>query len=341
MGPGRPPVGGVGVDWLVAVTMASYRPMSTILLPSTVDGAPRLPAGVRAVRYDVTRPPPPEAALADAVVVWGNPHDRLAELAAAATDVRWVQTLAAGPDAVLAAGFAPDAVVTNGRGLHDATVAEHVLALVLACVRSVPAMVHAQDEHRWAHELGGLQALRTPGGPVRTLIDARVTVWGFGSIAARLAPLLTGLGAQVTGVATRAGERHGYPVVTPADLPDVLPRTDVLVGLLPALDATRHAIGADVIGALPPGAWVVNAGRGSTLDEDALLRAVRDGRIAGAALDVVATEPLPESSPLWDAPGILVSPHAAGGRPVGWQDLVADNLARFLAGAPLRNVVPR
>lgn len=334
-------MGGVGVDWLVADTVASYRPMSVILLPSTVDGVPPLPAGVRALRYDVAAPPPPEAAQADAVVVWGNPRDRLAELAAAATHVRWVQTLAAGPDAVLTAGFAPHAVVTNGRGLHDATVAEHVLALTLACLRSVPAMVHAQGERRWADALGGLQTLRTPGGPVHTLLDAHVTVWGFGSIAARLAPLLTGLGAHVTGVATRGGERHGYLVVTPADLPEVLPRTDVLIGLLPALDSTRSAIGADVIGALPRGAWVVNAGRGSTLDEDALIAAVRDGRIAGAALDVFATEPLPPSSPLWDAPGVLISPHAAGGRPVGWQDLVADNLARFLAGTPLRNVVTR
>ncbi|WP_043600620.1 NAD(P)-dependent oxidoreductase [Cellulomonas flavigena] len=315
--------------------------MSVILLPSTVDGVPPLPAGVRAVRYDVAAPAPADAAHADAVVVWGNPHDRLAELAAAATRVRWVQTLAAGPDAVLAAGFAPEAVVTSGRGLHDATVAEHVLALVLACVRSVPAMVHAQDERRWADELGGLQALHTPGGPVRTLLGAQVTVWGFGSIAARLAPLLTGLGAQVTGVATRAGERHGYRVVAPGDLPEVLPRTDVLVGLLPALASTRHAIGADAIGALPRGAWVVNAGRGSTLDEDALLTAVQGGHLAGAALDVFATEPLPASSPLWHAPGVLVSPHAAGGRPVGWQDLVADNLARFVTGTPLRNVVPR
>ncbi|WP_372456733.1 NAD(P)-dependent oxidoreductase [Cellulomonas wangsupingiae] len=320
--------------------MASYRPVTTILIPRDVDGAPSLPSGVVAVPYDVTAPPPPQAAEADALVVWGNPPDRLAELAAAAPRLRWVQTLAAGPDAVLAAGFADDVVVTNGRGLHDATVAEHVLALTLACVRRVPDLVRAQAEHRWAHELGGLQPLH-PAGAVRTLIGAQVTVWGFGSIAARLAPLLVGLGARVTGVATSAGERHGFPVVTPADLPDVLPRTDVLIGLLPALDATRHAIGAHVLDLLPSRAWVVNAGRGSTLDEDALLAALRAGGVAGAALDVFATEPLPADSPLWSEPGVLVSPHAAGGRPVGWTDLVADNVDRFLAGRTLRNVVDR
>ncbi|QCB93201.1 NAD(P)-dependent oxidoreductase [Cellulomonas shaoxiangyii] len=314
--------------------------MTTIMLPTTADGVPRLPAGVRAVPYDVSAPPPPEAADADALVVWGNPGDRLAELAAAARRARWVQTLAAGPDAVLAAGFADDVVVTNGRGLHDATVAEHVLALVLACVRRVPDLVRAHDAHRWAGELGGLQPLHPPG-EVRTLLDAHVTVWGFGSIAARLAPLLHALGADVTGVARTAGERHGFPVVTPDALADLLPGTDVLVTLLPDLPATRHAVDARVLGLLPARAWVVNAGRGSTLDEDALLAAVREERLAGAALDVVATEPLPASSPLWDEPRVLVSPHAAGGRPVGWTELVADNVARFVAGRPLRNVVER
>lgn len=329
-----------GVDWLLADTLASYRPVTTLLLPSTVDGAPPLPPEVTVVRYDVDAPPPAAAAHADAVVVWGNPADRLGELASAARDVRWVQTLAAGPDAVLAAGFSPAAVVTNGRGLHDATVAEHVLALVLACVRRVPDLVRAQAEHRWAGELGGLQPLR-PAGELRSLVGAHVTVWGFGSIAARLAPLLAGLGASVTGVATTPGERHGFRVVTPDDLPQVLPTTDLLVGLLPALDATHHAIGADVLDRLPAHAWVVNAGRGSTLDEDALLDRLRSGRLGGAALDVVETEPLPAGSPLWDAPRLLLSPHAAGGRPLGWEDLVADNVARLLAGDPLRNVVER
>jgi phosphoglycerate dehydrogenase-like enzyme len=314
--------------------------VTTILLPRSVDGAPRVPHGVRVVPYDVDAPPPADAAHADALVVWGNPADRLRELAAAAPRLRWVQTLAAGPDAVLAAGFAAGAVVTNGRGLHDATVAEHVLALTLACVRRVPDLLRAQAEHRWAHELGGLQPLHPPG-EVRTLVGAQVTVWGFGSIAARLAPLLTGLGARVTGVATTAGERHGYHVVAPESLPELLPRTDVLIGLLPALDATRHAIGARVLDLLPSRAWVVNAGRGTTLDEAALLAAVRAGAVAGAALDVFETEPLPAGSPLWDEPRVLVSPHAAGGRPVGWQDLVADNVARFVAGEPLRNVVHR
>jgi phosphoglycerate dehydrogenase-like enzyme len=127
--------------------------------------------------------------------------------------------------------------------------------------------------------------------------------------------------------------------VATADVTAELPTTDVLIGLLPATPETHHAIGMDVLGLLPPSAWVVNVGRGSTLDEDALLGALRAERLAGAALDVFATEPLAPDSPLWDSPRILISPHAAGGRPQGASELITHNLAAFQSGHPLRNVV--
>ncbi len=326
--------------WLMDGTMASYPGVITVLLPTTLEEAPAFPQDVRVVRYAPDAPPPADALDAQVLVVWGNTPESLRACAERLTDLRWVQTLAAGPDAVLAAGFGPDVVVTSGRGLHDGPVAEHTLALVLAVVRRLPDLVRAQAERRWAADLGGLQPVR-PTDTLRTLAGARVAVWGFGSIAARLAPLLTALGADVTGVATHAGDRHGYPVVTADALPDLLPRTDLLVSLLPATDATRHAVDARVLALLPAHAWVVNVGRGATLDEDALLDAVRSGRLAGAALDVFEEEPLPVTSPLWDEPRVLVSPHAAGGRPVGAAALVAENYAAFAAGRPLRNVVAR
>lgn len=313
--------------------------MTIVLLPDTIDDDPALPAGVRALRYHPGAPLPEEAEEAEALVVWTLDPRSFAALTALPR-LRWVQTLAAGPDAVLAAGFRPDVLVTSGRGLHDGPVAEHVLAMTLTLVRRVPAMLRAQHEHRWAAELGGAQPLH-PLGPVTTLLDASVVVWGFGSIGTRLAGLYAALGAHVTGVATRAGVRGGFPVVASDELPRLLPGTDVLVGLLPATPATRHAIGATALSALPEGAYVVNAGRGSTLDEAALLDALRSGRLGGAALDVFETEPLPADSPLWDEPDVLVSPHGAGGRPIGADELVADNVARFVEGRPLRNLVPR
>jgi phosphoglycerate dehydrogenase-like enzyme len=313
--------------------------VTSILLPDTVDDEPILPAGVQAVRYHPGRALPAGADEAEALVVWTLDPGTLTELAALPR-LRWVQTLAAGPDAVLAAGFAPDVLITSGRSLHDGPVAEHVLALTLSLVRRVPAMMRAQDEHRWAAELGGAQPLH-PAGAVTTLLDARVTIWGFGSIAARLAGLYAALGAHVTGVATHAGTRGGYPVVADDELPALLPRTDVLVGLLPVTPATRHALSATVFDQLPGGAFVVNAGRGATLDESALLAALRTGHLGGAALDVFEAEPLPATSPLWDQPNVLVSPHAAGGRPIGSGDLIAENARRLLAGEPLRNLVAR
>ena len=313
--------------------------MTSILLPDTIDDEPALPEGVTALSYHPGAPLPHGADEAEALVVWTLDPRTLVELTTL-PKLRWVQTLAAGPDAVLAAGFAPDVLVTSGRGLHDRPVAEHVLALTLTLVRRVPAMIRAQGEHRWAGELGGAQPLH-PAGPVTTLLDARVTIWGFGSIATRLAGLYAALGAHVRGVATTAGSRGGYPVVASDDLGGLLPRTDVLVGLLPATPTTRHAISSRVFDLLPEGAFVVNAGRGSTLDEEALLDALHTGHLGGAALDVFETEPLPATSPLWDEPNVLVSPHGAGGRPIGVAELVADNMRRFLAGEPLRNLVTR
>lgn len=315
--------------------------MTTVLLPSSIALSPAVPDGVRTVTYDVEQPVPEELADADALVAWGNPTSQLAGAARRMGRLRWVQTLAAGPDAVLAAGFAPHVQITSGRGLHDGPVAEHTLALVLAAARRLPELVRAQDEHRWAAELGGMQQLPHEGGEFRSLSGARVLIWGFGSIAARLAPLLTVLGAQVVGVASRSGERAGYPVISPDEVPRALPGTDVLIGILPATATTRRALDAGVFARLPRHAWVVNVGRGSTLDEGALLAAVQHGTIAGAALDVFQTEPLPPTSPLWDEPRILITPHAAGGRPVGADTLLTDNIGAFERGEPMRNLVRR
>jgi len=316
--------------------------MTLVLLPDTIALDPTLPDGVRAARYDVREPIPAELRDADALVVWGNPADRLAEAARDLTRLRWVQSLAAGPDAVLAAGFDPAVVVSSGRGLHDGPVAEHTLALLLALARRLPEAIRAQQRRDWSSEIGGLQPIPgSAGSGFGSLSGARVLIWGFGSIAARLAPALTLLGAQVVGIASTAGHRAGYPVVTREEAQELLPRTDVLIDILPATTATRRIVDDTVLRRLPAHAVFVNVGRGSTVDEGALLHALREGRLAAAALDVTATEPLPSDSPLWDLPNLLITPHAAGGRPVGADTLLSDNIAAFHRGEPLRNTVER
>jgi phosphoglycerate dehydrogenase-like enzyme len=311
-----------------------------LLLPGSLPLAPVLPEGVEAITYDVSTPIPEEHLDAEALVVWGNSGDDLRAVADRMPRLRWVQTLAAGPDSVLAAGFPGNVAITAGSGLHDRPVAEHTLALVLALVRRVPASIRAQGEHRWADELGGLQPLH-PTGRVTTLLDARVLIWGFGHIAQTLAPMVRLLGAEVRGVARQAGERSGFEVVAESDLTAELPRTDVLIMILPATPATTRALDADRLAALPAHAYVINVGRGATVDEPALVAALEGGRIAAAALDVTETEPLPADSPLWEAPNLLLTPHAAGGRPVGADDLINANLTALLAGRELRNVVNR
>ncbi|MEV0895557.1 phosphoglycerate dehydrogenase [Actinoplanes sp. NPDC049802] len=310
-----------------------------VLLPDTIPLDPELPDGVTTAVYDVRCPVPDEHTDAEVLVVWGNTPENLSDAAQRLKEVRWVQTLAAGPDAVLASGFAADVVVTAGLGLHDRTVAEHTLGLVLAAARRLNRLVRAQIGRRWAGEWGGLQPVDEPGA-FRTLRDAGVVIWGFGGIAATLAPLLAALGARVTGVARHAGERHGFPVVTDAELPGLLPETDLLINILPATPETAGVLDATILDRLPAHAWVVNVGRGATLDEQALLAAIRAGRLGGAALDVFAEEPLPVTSGLWDEPDVIITPHAAGGRPEGASALLGENLAAYRSGGSLRGVVP-
>src|SRR3954451_22297147 len=146
-----------------------------LLLPDSVPLAATLPEGVTSVVYDAGAPVPDEHLDADALVVWGSSAVDLAAVAGRMPRLRWVQTLAAGPDAVLAAGFPKDVVITSGAGLHSRTVTEHALPLTLARVRRLPAAARAQAEHRWADELGGVQPLH-PEDAVTTLIDAHVVI---------------------------------------------------------------------------------------------------------------------------------------------------------------------
>lgn len=311
-----------------------------LLLSSLVEDEPCVPDGVELVRYQANRPIPEQHIDAEILVDWGNGADMLADAARRLDRLRWVQTLSAGPDLVLGAGFGPDVLVTGGVGLHDKPVSEHALALILALVRELPQAAAAQARHEWSRPLGGARPLH-PAGRITTLLGARVLIWGFGSIGTTLAGLLAALGAQVTGVARSAGERSGFPVVAEDGLDEALAGIDLLVMVLPSTPETDGALSADRLARLPAHALVVNVGRGSTVDEAALVAALQAGRLGGVGLDVTRSEPLPADSPLWEAPHVVITPHAAGGRPVGSAALIEDNLGRLLVGEPLRNLVAR
>lgn len=309
-----------------------------LLLPDSIALDLQAPEGVQVATYAVTEPIPAQHRDAEAIVLWYLGADRLAALPAELPQVRWVQGLLAGMESVQAAGFGADVILTGGRGLHDGPVAEHTLALVLAAARRLDLAVLAQREGKWDDTVrGGNQAVGTSG--FTTLAGARVLIWGFGSIAQHLAPWLSMMGASVTGVASSAGERSGFPVITAQDLPEYLPETDVLINILPATEDTEAIVGAQVLAGLPAHAWLVNVGRGATVDEQALHRALSEGQIAGAALDVFRTEPLPADDPLWSAPNLIITPHAAGGRPRHSEALISENLQRYRSGQDLLGVV--
>ena len=290
--------------------------------------------------YDVTTPLPDDLTDAEILVTWSNTGAMLEDATKRLPNLRWIQALAAGPNDVLGAGFPKSVTITSGSGLHDHTVAEHALGLLLNAARRFFEMRDFQNRGEWPGHLGGPQPDR-PKDAFRTLQDADILIWGFGNIAQTLTPLLTALGARVRGVARSRGVRHGVEVFTEDDLPDLLPETDALVMILPGSETTRHALSSERLSLLPQHAWVVNVGRGTSVDEAALVEALERGTLGGAALDVFETEPLPASSPLWHAPNLIVSPHAAGGRPQGAEALIAENLRRFLAGQPLKNVLER
>lgn len=306
---------------------------SLVIDPKSIEG---FPGTIHP--YNVKELIPEDLIDAEVLVVWTNSADNLADAAKRMKNLKWIQSCAAGPNDVFAAGFDPSVTVCTGSGLHDHTVAEHTLGLLLNAARRFYEMRDFQLQGRWPQHLGGPQPDR-PRDQFTTLRDATVTIWGFGNIAKTLAPWLVSLGATVRGVARKPGVRDGYQVHGEDQLAEVLKTTDALVMILPGDATTKHALNKERLALLPKHAWVVNVGRGTCIDEDALFDALQAKTIGGAALDVFEKEPLPGDSKLWKADNCIVSPHGAGGRPQGAEGLIAENLKLFLAGQKLKNEI--
>ena len=240
--------------------------------------------------------------------------------------LRLVQTLSAGVDRVVPS--IPEGVtLCDAAGVHDTPVAEWVAAAVLAAQKELPRFLDAQREARWAKD----ESL------ARDLEGSHVLILGAGSIGRAVEARLAPFGVTFDRLARRA--REGVQALDA--LPELLPRADILVVLVPLTDETRHLVDAEVLAALPDDALVVNAARGAVVDGDALLAELRRGRLR-AALDTLDPEPLPDGHPLWSAPGALITPHVAGASPHVFDralDLARDQIERLLAGEPLRNVV--
>jgi phosphoglycerate dehydrogenase-like enzyme len=271
----------------------------------------------------------------DVVFAW-RAHRKLLEPAwPSAERLRWIQTASAGVDALLFPGLVDsDVVITNASGIFDAAIAEWVVGMVVLFAKGVLRVLERQRRHEWLHEL------------TEPVAGRRMVVLGVGGIGRAVGRNADALGMRIRGVGRRTRPNDDvFGVVLGADeLHEALGWADYVVNALPGTPETRHLVDARAFAAMRPGARFLNVGRGSTVDEEALVEALRAGRLSGAALDVFEHEPLPADSPLWDLPNVVVFPHMSGDY-AGWRESVVElfleNLGRFLKGQPLRNVVDK
>ena len=287
--------------------------------------------------FDVATLADPEVEI---VVSWRAPGD-LAQV----PSLRWLQVRSAGVDHMAAdPPWRKGLLVTNAKGVYAIPIGEYVSGMVLR-VNQPTDWAADQAAHRWP-----------PKPSLVSLVHGRTAVMvGYGSIGREVARQLASLGMRIVAVKPRPAARHdpsfrvpgtGDPdgsipdrIVGVEELVEVVRSADVLVLTLPLTETSRGIIDAEVLAALPPSAWLINVSRGALVDEPALLEALREHRLAGAVLDVFGQEPLPPDSPWWDTPNVIVTPHASGVTLRFFDELVVENVRRYLAGEPLLNLV--
>ncbi len=253
---------------------------------------------------------------------------------ARAERLKLIHCLGAGVDDVLPARGLPERViVANNRGMSAEPMAEFGLALVLALIKKLPFFVEAQRAREWRRALPARAAESTLG------------IVGMGAIGQALAEKAHGLGMRVLATQRTPKSHPAVDVVFGTEgTHELLAQSDVVVLLLPLTDETRGSFGKGELAAMKPGGTLVNLARGGIVDEDALVSALRDEKIAGAIFDVFASEPLPDDSPLWDAPNLWITPHMAGGFPDLLERAIegfAENVRRLERGEPVLNRVDR
>lgn len=282
-----------------------------------------------------------EAELRDAEVIFTL--SLRAEQFAAAPKLRWIHA----PTAAVHQFMFPElinsgVVLTNSTEVHGPVVAEHVIALILALAKKIPQAAVLQKEKVW-----GQEAIWNSGHHLKEIAGAVLGLVGVGSIGRRVAEMAFALGMRVIAVREHVakGQPHGVEtVLPPSQLDKLLLQSDYVVLAAPLLPATSRLMDASTLAMMKPGAFLINVGRGPLVDEIALADAIRNRRIAGAALDVFEHEPLPADSPLWDLDNLLITPHTAGLTEKLWDRhyaLFSENLRRYVSRQPLLYVVDK
>jgi phosphoglycerate dehydrogenase-like enzyme len=250
--------------------------------------------------------------------------------------LQWIQSLATGVDHFLRSpALKPDVLITSGRGIHGPPMREQVAYMMMAVSRDATRQVEDHQHRIWKRRLWN------------TLHGKTAAIVGTGVVGAAIGELLQAFGMHVVGVSRTPRAEKGFAEIVPMErLHDAAGGTDYLINVLPAAPYNHNLFDAAVFAAMKPSAYYISAGRGQTVDEAALIAALRERRIAGAALDVFQTEPLPPDSPFWTLPNVFITPHV-GGYIVEYEDfimpLIVDNMRAFLAGrrGEMQNIVER
>jgi phosphoglycerate dehydrogenase-like enzyme len=313
------------------------RAVAVVLGADDTDRPPHLEALEDRIELRVTGRDGLATALAGArvLLLWDFFSTAVREVWPHCRELEWIHVAAAGVDRLLFPELvAAPVVVTNARGTFDRPIAEFVLASVLAHAKRVHESHDLQLRKEWRHR------------ETRAIRGATALVVGTGAIGREVARLLGAAGMEVRGAGRRptTDDPDFGTVVSSSDLAAAVPWADYVVNATPLTAATAGLFDAAAFRAMRPTAHFVNIGRGPSVVDDDLLEALRSGWLDGASLDVFATEPLPSESPLWDAPGVVVSAHMSGDV-VGWRDTLArqfvDNAERWLGGQELVNVVDK
>jgi phosphoglycerate dehydrogenase-like enzyme len=276
---------------------------------------------------------PVDPRLAEADIAFGQPD---AEQAMRLDNLKWIHLTTAGYTAYDRDDFksalrARGATLTNSSGVYDDPCAQHALAMMMAFARRLPESLKAQlDDHAWHWMRRRSESFLLNG--------QTALLFGFGAIAIRLCELLAPFRMNLIGVRRTVKGDEPVRVITEEQVAEFLPLGDHVVNLLPGSDSTTKYFNEDRFGRMKPGALFYNIGRGSTVDQEALLAALERGNLAGAYLDVTTPEPLPPDHPLWSAPNCYITPHSAGGVISEQHEVVGhflENLRRFAGGREL------
>lgn len=252
-------------------------------------------------------------------------------------NIKWCASSYAGIAPYLASGVLPEGcLLTNGAGSYGVTISEHVIMVSLMLLKQMPTYSKIIANREWRHDVA-----------IRSIYGSRVTIAGTGDIGKYTAKRMKGMGAASVIGANRSGkcdEEAFDRIITSDTLSDILPDTDILVMCMPETPATRGMLSKERIALLPSHAIVVNVGRGSSVDQEALIEALEAEKIAGAALDVVEPEPLPKDHPLWTTKNTIITPHISGNMSLEHTkdesvELFCANIKRYAAGEELAHAV--